>query len=57
MVEFKIWTDVSFFSGRMGASVTPGKRIPRKKINVKLPKIYPPRKDQIPNKYINIIIS
>ena len=49
MVEEKMRTDVSILSGGTGSSVTPEKRIPREKRNIKLPEMYPLRKDPIPN--------
>ena len=57
MVEDKIKTGVSIFSGGIGASVTPEKRIPRNKINIKSPAMFTPRKDPIPNQYINRLIT
>ena len=51
----KIRTDLSVLYGVTGASVTPGKRIPRKKRNMKSLETSPPRKDPIPNKYINTL--
>ena len=57
MVDDKMQTDVYIFSGGTEASVTPEKCIPRKKRNMKLPAMLPPRKDPIPNKYINILIT
>ena len=52
IVVDKLWTDISVNSGLIGetrASVTPEKRIPRKKINIKSLATLPPRKDPIPN--------
>ena len=46
-------TDISVNYGLTGETreiVTPGKRIPRKKINIKSLATSPPRKDPIPNK-------
>ena len=42
-----------YFSGGTGASVTPEKRIPGKKRNMKSPAMSPTRKDPIPNQDIN----
>ena len=53
MVEDKMQTYVSILSGVTGASVTPDKRIPRKKRNMKSPVMSPPRKYPIPNQDIN----
>ena len=44
-------------SGGTGASVTPEKRIPRKKRNTKPPAMYPPKNDPISNKDINRLIT
>ena len=57
MANTKIRTDVSIFPGGMGASVTPEKRIPINKRNMKSPAISPPRKDLIPNQDINRLIT
>ena len=53
MVDNKIRTDVSLLYLVTGASLTPKKRIPRKKSNMKSPEMFPPRKDLIPNQYHN----
>ena len=53
IVVDKIRTDISVnyvLTGEKRASVTPGKRIPRKKGNIKPLVMSPPRKDPIPNK-------
>ena len=42
-------------SGATGTSVFPGKRITRKKENMKSLAMLPPRKDPIPNQDINIL--
>ena len=55
MVNTKIKTDVYYLSVGTRANVTPVKRIPRKKNNMKSLAMYPPRKDPIPNQYINIL--
>ena len=44
---------LSVLSGAIGASITPEKRIIRKKRNIKLLATSPPRKDPIPNQYKN----
>ena len=52
----KLQNDLSVNSGLTGetrASVTPEKRIPRKKRNIKSLAMSPPRKDPIPNQDIN----
>ena len=49
MVDNKIRTDVSIFSVGTRSSVTPEKRIPIKKNNMKPPSMFPPRKYLIPN--------
>ena len=48
-------TDVYYLSVGTRANVTPVKRIPRKKNNMKSLATSPPRKDQIPNPYINML--
>ena len=50
-------TDVSTFSVGTGASVTPVKRIPIRKSNMKSPTMSSPRKDPIPYQYINRLIK
>ena len=50
-------TDVSTFYGGTGASVTPEKRIPGNKRNIKSPAMSPPRKYPIPNQDINRLIT
>ena len=57
MANPKIQTYVSILSGGMGASVTKGKRTPRKKMNMNSPAMSPPRKDQIPNQDIHRLIT
>ena len=52
-MDNKIRTDVPIFSGGTGASVTPEKRIPRNKRNMKSSAISPLGKDPIPNQDIN----
>ena len=47
MVDRKIRTDVYILSIETGGSVTPEKRIPRKKKNMKSLAMSPPRKDPI----------
>ena len=50
IVVGKLWTNISVNSGLTGetrASVTPEKRIPRKKWNIKSLATSPPRKDPI----------
>ena len=54
-MDNKIQTDVSLLSVVTEASVTPEKRIPRKKNNMKSLSMSPPRKDPIPNQDINIL--
>ena len=52
IVVDKLQTDLSINYGLTGekrASVTPGKRIPRNKINIKSLATSPPRKNKIPN--------
>ena len=52
IVVDKLWTDISVNSRltvETRASTTPEKRIPGKKIKIKSPALYPPRKDQNPN--------
>ena len=46
-------TDISVLSGATGDSITPEKRIPRKKRNIKSLVTSPPRNDPIPNQYKN----
>ena len=53
MVDNKIRTYVSIFSGGTGASVKPEKRIPINKKSMKSLAMLPPRKDPIPNQDIN----
>ena len=53
MVNNKIQTDVYLLSGGTGDSVTPGKRIPRKKNSMKPLAMLLPRKDTITNQDIN----
>ena len=58
IVVDKLWTDISVNSGLTGetrASVTPEKRIPRKKRNIKSLAMSPPRKDPIPNQDKNTL--
>ena len=55
MFNTNILTDVSVLSGNTGSNVTPEKHIPRKKKNMKSRAISPPRKDPIPNQYINML--
>ena len=57
MVNSKIRTDVSIFSGGTGDNVTTEKYIPGKKRNMKSPSMSPPIKYPIPNKDINILIT
>ena len=54
MLDSKTRTGVSIFFLGTGASVTPGKRNPRRK-NIKSLAMLPPRKDQITNQYINML--
>ena len=42
-------TDISLLSGATGSSITPVKRITRKKNNIEPLATFPPRKDPIPN--------
>ena len=56
LVESKIQSDVSLLSGVTEAGVTPERRIPRRK-NRESPAMSPPRKDPIPNQYIDILIT
>ena len=51
----KIRTDLSVLSGVTRSSITPGKRIPRKKRNMKLLATSPPIKDPIPNQDNNML--
>ena len=54
----KLWNDLSIYSGLTGetrASVTPEKRIPGKKVNIKSLGTSPPRKDPIPNQDKNTL--
>ena len=53
MVDNKIRTYVSIFSGGTGASVTPEKIIPRNKKNMKSLTTSPPINDPTPNQDIN----
>ena len=53
MVVNKIRSDFSFLSLGTGDSVTPEKRIPRKRNNMKSFEMSPPRKYPIQNQYIN----
>ena len=46
-------TYLSVLSGAIGASITPEKRIIRRKRDIKLLATSPPRKDPIPNQYKN----
>ena len=58
IVMNKLWTDLSINSvlaGETRASVTPEKRIPRKKRNIKSLATSPPRKYPIPNQYKNTL--
>ena len=55
MVENNIQTDFSLVSVGTLASVTPEKRIPRKKRNKKSPEMSPPRKYLIPDQDNNIL--
>ena len=55
MVDNKIRTDVSVLYVGTGADVTPEKRIPRKKNNMKSHAMSPPRKDSIPNQDIEML--
>ena len=52
MANAKIRTGVSIFSGGTGAIVTPKKCIPRNRMNMKPPEMFPPRKYTIPNQDI-----
>ena len=56
MVDGKIRTDVYILSGGMGASVTPEKRVPINKKNMKPSTLSPPRKYTITNQYIKRLI-
>ena len=58
IVVDKLRTDLSVnfvLTGETRVSVTPDKRIPRKKRNIKPLAIYPPRKDTIPNQDKNTL--
>ena len=57
IVDKKIRSDVSFLYVGTGDSVSQEKRIPRKKKNMKSLAMSPPRKDPIPNQYINRITT
>ena len=57
MVNAKLKTDVSIFSGATGDSVTSGKIIPGNKRNIKSPALSPPRKYPITNQDIKILIT
>ena len=57
MAEAKTLTGISILSGGRGASVTPEKRTPRKKRNMKSPEMSPLRMDPIPNQHINRLIT
>ena len=58
MLESKMRTDVSHFSAVTGASATPfKKKNQERKSDVKSPAMSPPRKDPIPNQYINRLIT
>ena len=51
MVYDKMRTDASILSGVKGAIITPEKRIPMKKMNMKSPEMSPSRKNKFRIRY------